>query len=175
MGESYYVAVHEADWPTAAAVNECLIGLNYPVRLPSKPSSTNTPLRDTDGSLVVEFKGNPIELEASIIRFIAAEPFAYGLRVENGLAVTPTGMNDFVPLDLNTELRKLGPDVPSFKYGDYVMTLTFRSSVDEWRAGFLLMAGLIRCSSGFGFEFGELTYGGFSFANKLVREVAEMD
>ncbi len=84
-------------------------------------------------------------------------------------------MNDFVPLDLNTELRKIGPDVPSFKYGDYVLTLTFRSSVEEWKAGFLLMAGLIRCSRGLGFEFDKATYGGVSFANKLVREAAEME
>jgi hypothetical protein len=175
MGASYYVAIQQADLPTAAAMNECLAGLDYPVRLPAALSSTKAPLRDTDGSLVVEYKGNPIPLEASIIRFSATESFAYELRVEDGRTVTPTGMNDLVPLDLNTELRKLGPDVPSFKYGDYVMTLTFRSSVDEWKAGFLLMAGLIRCSNGFGFEFGELTYGGISFANRLVREAAEME
>ncbi|AOF90475.1 hypothetical protein [Sinorhizobium sp. RAC02] len=175
MGASYYVAIHEADWPAAAAVNECLAGLDYPVRLQTTLISTNAPLRDTDGSLVAEYKGKLIQLEASIIRFTATESFAYGLKVENDQTVTPTGINDLAPLDLNTELRKLGPDVPSFKYGDYVMTLTFRSSVDEWKAGFLLMAGLIRCSNGFGFEFGELTYGGISFANRLVREAAEME
>lgn len=174
MGASYYVAIQQADLPTAAAMNECLAGLDYPVRLTAALSSTKAALRDTDGSLVVEYKGNPIPLEASIIRFSATESFAYGLRAENG-QTAPTGINDLVPLDLNTELRKLGPDVPSFKYGDYVMTLTFRSSVDEWKAGFLLMAGLIRCSNGFGFEFGELTYGGISFANRLVREAAEME
>lgn len=175
MGASYYVAIHQADWPTVAAVNECLAGLDYPVRIPAKLNSAKTPLSDTDGNLVVEFKEKPVKLEVSINRWSATEPFAYGLKVENGRTVNPAGTQDYVPLDLNTELRNLGADAPNFEYGDYVMTLTFRSSVEEWKAGFLLISGLIRCSSGLGFEFDEASYGGLSFANKLVREAAEME
>ncbi|RUM00189.1 hypothetical protein [Rhizobium chutanense] len=175
MGASYHVAIHQADWPTSAAVNECLAGLDYPLRLPATLNTAKMPLGDKDGSLIVEFEEKPIQLEASVTRWSATESFAYALKVEDGQTANPIGKNNFVPLDLNTELRKLGADAPSFAYGDYVMTLTFRSSIDEWKAGFLLMSGLIRCSRGFGFEFDEKSCGGISFADKLAREAAEME
>ncbi|TCU13485.1 hypothetical protein [Rhizobium sullae] len=172
MGTSYYVAIHQADWPSVAAVNECLAGLGYPVRLPA-PNTANTPLREMDGSLTVEFEEKAVQLEASITRWSATESFAYGLKVKDGQTVNPLGIGDFVPLDLNTELRRLGADTPNFEYGDYVLTLTFRTSVDEWKAGFLLLSGLIRCSNGLGFD--DASYGGVSFADKLAHEVSEME
>ncbi len=175
MGASYYVAIHQADWPTRAGLNECLSGLDYPVRLPKTLNAENIPIAESDGSLIVEFEGKPIELEAEITRLSATESFAYGLRSETGVAVSVTDVADLVPLDLNTELSKLGVVAPNFEYGDYVVVLTFRSSIEEWKAGFLLMSGLIHCSNGLGFEFDEATFGGVTFANKLVQDAKAME
>lgn len=68
----------------------------------------------------------------------------------------------------------MGMKAPGFEYGDFVISLTFRSSVAEWKAGFLLMGGLIRCTRGIGFEFSEGAFGGTGLADKLVREASEM-
>lgn len=171
MGASYYVAIHHDDWPSVAMINQCLAGLNYPVRIPF--AAGNFPLGETDGTLAVAFKDKPIELEAAITQLSATTSFAYSLKVEHGETVK--GLDDFVPLDLNTELRKLGVADPSFRYGDYVLSLTFRTSIDEWQAGFFLMSGLIRCSNGMGFEFEEGSYGGVAFADKLAHEASEME
>lgn len=173
MGASYYVAIHEADWPSIASMNECLAGLNYPVRI-EMPDMETLPLRDRDGSLKVQLEDKSVELEASIIQMSSTSAFAYGLKLENGKTADTATINDFVPLDLNAELRKIGADAPGFQYGDYVLTMTFRSSVDEWKAGFLLMSGLIRCSNGLGFEFDQPSYGGVSFADQLVSDAADM-
>ena len=175
MGASYYVAVRQACWPTIDALNECLADLHYPVRLPKTLNAMETPVAESDGSLIVEFEGKPIHLEAEITRLSINEPFAYDLRIENDRTFDPTDVADLVPLDLNAELAKLGVIAPNFEYGDYVLALTFRSSIDEWKAGFLLMSGLIRYADGLGFEFDEAIFGDTSFANKLVREAAEME
>ena len=175
MGADYYVAAHKADWPTVAVLNECLAELKYPVRLAENSNIVEKPLRDDDGSLFVVFEKKSIQLEATVTRWSSTESFAYGLKVENGQVAIPSGMDSYHPLDLNSELRKLGVDKPNYEYGDYILSLTFRSSVDEWKAGFLLMSGLIRCSRGLGFEFGEASYGGVPFADKLVREALKME
>lgn len=175
MGASYYVAVHQENWPSAAAVNECLANAGYPVRIIPSQDSEDMPLGENDGSLTVGFEDKQVELEASITQLSATNSFAYALKVDNARAAEPNGADDFVPLGLNSELKKLGMEAPSFEYGDYVLTLTFRTSVAEWKAGFLLMSGLIRCSNGLGFEFAEASYGGVSFADKLFLEASEME
>lgn len=183
MGTEYYVAVHEAHWLSPEKLNACLTDLKYPVQvIPALPSDMSKPLQDNPASsgLTVAFDGRQIELEASIKQLRPGEPFAYGLKIDRakiaeGAITRPTGMEDFVPLDLNEELKKIGMDAPDFGYGDYVVSITFRSSVDEYRAGFLLMAGLIRCADGLGFEFGTASYGGSSFAEALVRQAQDME
>lgn len=115
MGVSYYVAIHEADRPSIASMNECLSGLNYPVRI-EMPDMETLPLHDRDGSLKVQLEGKSVELEASIIQISSTSAFAYGLKLENGKTADTATINDFVPLDLNAELRKIGADAPGFQY-----------------------------------------------------------
>ncbi len=183
MGIEYHVAVHEAHWLSTEKLNTCLADLKYPVQIiPASPADMSKPLQDNPGSsgLTVALNGQQIELEASIKQLRPGEPFAYGFKIEKskiaeGAILRPTGIDDFVPLDLNDELKKIGMNAPDFGYGDYVVSITFRSSVDEYRAGFLLMAGLIRCANGLGFEFDSASYGGSSFAETLVQQAREME
>ncbi len=87
----------------------------------------------------------------------------------------PAGLNDFVPSDLNADLRKIGVQSPDYKDGDYVLTLSFRSSVPQYRAGWYLMAGLIKCANGLGFEFQGSSFGRAELADSLAQEAAEPD
>jgi hypothetical protein len=56
--------------------------------------------------------------------------------------------------------------------GDYFLTLTFRSDVDQIRAGLYLAAAMILAFDGYGFENQFETHGGAKFAEKLVAEAS---
>ena len=183
MGLEYYVAVHEADWASPDKLNKCLAALGYAVQLaPSRSLGADKPLQtDPQGlGLKAIFEGREVELETSIVQLRENEPFAYGLKMPPEEAsrassgIEPT-LTNFVPLDLNEELRRIGVISPDFKYGDYVMTMTFRSDPEQYRAGFLVMAGLIQCSDGLGFEFDTPAFGRGPFADQLVNEAREIN
>jgi hypothetical protein len=150
MGASYYVAIHEAKWPSFATLNASLAKLNYPIRTaPGSGFEMGKPLKDDDGLLRVVYRDEEVELEASVTKLSAEESFAYEVPAgDHALGIAK--LNSLVPVDTNLELRKLGMAAPDFQYGDFVLTLTLRSSVSEWKAGFVLMAGLIRCSKALG-------------------------
>ena len=182
MSIDFYVAVHAPDWPTPAALNRCMAQLQYPVLIVAgAPDDADKPLKEVPNTmgLVVSFEGASLELEASIARLGPDSPYAYGLGpdlpsvegISNLQAVT--GPDAFVPQDLNANLREIGVESPDFKDGDYVLTLSFRSSVPEMRAGAFLMAGLIKCSAGLGFEFQRGTFGTNDFADRLAQEAAD--
>jgi hypothetical protein len=84
------------------------------------------------------------------------------------------GIGSFVPKDLNADLRALGVKSPDYKDGDYVLTLSFRSSVAEYRAGAFLMAGLIKCANGLGFEFQQGRFGTDDCAEALAQEAKDL-
>lgn len=158
MSFDYSVAVHAPDWPTPAALNRCMTGQQYPVRIIAvAPEDTDKPLKETPGSagLVVSFEGATVELEASIERLGGGSVDAQ------------------VPKDFNRNLRELGVRSPDYKDGDYVLTLSFRTSVPPMRAGAFLMAGLIKCANGLGYEFQSGTFGTTDFANGLAQEAAD--
>lgn len=187
MSVDYHVAVHAADWPTTAALNQCLSKLHYPLNIkPASKADLDKPLAAAPYTLglVTEFEGKSIELETSITKLGPKSPYAFGLRAdlpktEGTLAdgtkyiiQSPSGQNDFVPKDLNTDLKRIGYKAPDYKNGDYVITLSFRSSIPEYRAGAFLMAGLIKCSNGLGFEFQSGTFGTGDYADSLAQEAA---
>jgi hypothetical protein len=202
MGMDYSVAIHAADWPTPAALNRCMGDLRYPVALSAaSPSEMGKPLAIVPGTagLVATFEGQRVELETSITRLGPGSPYAYGLRADmparegtlpDGTKIIsrrldgprdpePKDLNidlrklGFVPKDLNTDLRELGAPSPDYKDGDYVITLTFRSPGLQYPAGFFLMAGLIRCADGLGFEFQAGLFGKADFADGLAQYAAD--
>jgi hypothetical protein len=188
MSFNYYVAVHQANWPTVAALNQCIASLGYPLVVnPTSPEELAKPFHEMPGTvgLKVTFEGGPVELEASIVQLSPSSPYAFGLSPTlpktnvigpGGTTATLTqmlGAGSFVPKDLNADLRAVGVKSPDFKDGDYVLTITFRSSVVEYRAGAFLMAGLIKCANGLGFEFEQGTFGADNFADALAQEAKD--
>lgn len=190
MSVDYYVAVHAADWPTPATLNQCVRELQYPIAITTAPAmGMDKPLTEVPGTagLVVTFEGAQVELEASVTKLGPESPYAFGLRADipklegtlpdgSGIIIQELqGAESFVPKDLNDDLRELGVQSPDYKDGDYVLTLSFRSSVIEYRAGWFLMAGLIKCTNGLGFEFQGPSFGGIEFADALARQAADLE
>jgi hypothetical protein len=202
MGMDYSVAIHAADSPTPAALNRCMSDLRYPVALSAaSPSGMDRPLAIVPGTagLVAMFEGQRVELETSIRKLGPGSPYAYGLgpdmptqestlpdgtqiisrRLEMPRDSDPKDLKidlrklGFVPKDLNTDLRELGVPSPDYQDGDYVITLTFRSPGLQHPAGFFLLAALIRCADGLGFEFQAGLFGKADFADGMAQYAAD--
>ena len=76
MAASYYVAVHQANWPTTAAINACLTCLDYPVRIvPALASDMDKPLQENNGALTVRFEGASVDLEVNRPGFAGGSNF----------------------------------------------------------------------------------------------------
>ncbi|MDR7033915.1 hypothetical protein [Mesorhizobium sp. BE184] len=189
MSVDYFVAIHGTNWPTPVVLNRCLGELDYPVAvIISSPSDADQPLTTIPGALgfVVSFESKRIDLEASITKLGPDSPYAFGMRpdvpkekvtLEDGATYTLSlsSSSDFIPLDLNADLQRIGAVGANFSHGDYVLQMSFRSEVDEYRAGFFLMAGLIKCADGFGFEFQTNSFGTYAYADGLARAAADPD
>ncbi|WP_442581248.1 hypothetical protein ACSBOB_04395 [Mesorhizobium sp. ASY16-5R] len=189
MGVDYHVAVHASDWPTPAAINRCLGELHYPIVIAVVPGAMDKPLTEAPGvgGFVVTFEGKPVELEVSVTRLGPDSPYAFTINPEllkqqethpdgtGHFIARPTGMQDFVPRNLNADLSELGVSTPDYGDGDYVINLTFRSDVLPWRAGWFLMAGMIKCANGLGFEFGDGFHGRAKYADWLAKKAADPD
>ena len=129
MSFDYFVAVHEADWPTAENLQESLKSLGYPLRLESAPP---TPFEVTDfrTGLSVQFEGRPVILEAS---------------TEQATDVDDSdSLFGYIAECSTSELK--------ISNGDYFLTLTFRSDAGQIRAGLYLAAAMILACNGYGFE-----------------------
>jgi hypothetical protein len=187
MGVDYHVAVHASDWPTPATINRCLGELHYPIAIAGVPTAMNKPLTEAPGmgGFIVTFENKPVELEVGVTRLGPDSPYAFTLNPEllkqqetlpdgsSHLMARPAGTQDFVPKDLNSDLKELGVANPDFGDGDYVLGLTFRSDVLQWRAGWFLMAGMIKCANGLGFEFGDGSHGKGRYADWLAEKAAD--
>lgn len=156
----------------------------YPVRIAIDPATENAnlpaPAANISG-LLVSLDGELVEMEAEVTRLGPDTP--YSLRPKPGLPgkviTLPDGFSasvqflrgdDFVPADLNADLREIGIPSSNYRNGDYVVSVAFHGSAREQRAGAFLMAGLIKCANGLGFEFQGPSHGRSEFADKLVAE-----
>jgi len=189
MSVDYYVAVEQERWPTPAAINHCVAELHYPIKLVDIPEGkADKPLREIPQSmgLFVDLEGKEVPLETSIVQLAPGKPYAYGLLKDapvtaektfpdgtKAIMYGPLGTNSFAPKDLNADLKGIGVPSPHFKNGDYVLTLSFRSEIAEYRAGSYLMAGLIKCFGGLGFELQGPSFGTFAYADALARSAAD--
>ncbi len=188
MAVHYYVAIHSADWPTMQKMQQCIDRHGWPVKIggPDAPRWT----KPFDGvpktlGLPVIFKGEPIELEASFVTLSPDESFTYTLDLDRpsdletssgkAFVFRPHSEFKFKPVDINERLASIGVTNVHFGYGDRVLDITLRVNKKEWQAGFYIMAGLIKCFGGYGFEFYNRRSGTSSYADSLIEEAAEVE
>ena len=149
MSFDYFVAVHRDKWPTAREVQAALERLSYPVSLASALDEPFSVVKG-DFNLPVIFEGRAVSLEADIERASDIED-AESLW---GYIAQCSATNFCI------------------SNGDYFLTLTFRSDVDQIRAGLYLAAAMIFAFDGYGFENQFESHGGAQFARQLVAEAA---
>jgi hypothetical protein len=183
MGVDYHVALHAANWPTMQALQQCIDERGWPVRLGAKGDPRWTeplaPVPKTLG-LPVTFKSEPLELEASFVTLSPSKSFGYRFDrpsdiQADGSAIYQMRPDEALkPIDINETLAQIGASGIRFDYGDRVLSLTFRSSIKEWQAGFYIMAGLIKCFDGYGFELQQGSHGTSGYADTLLSEASEL-
>ena len=142
MSVDYNVAVHSANWPSSAALQGCIDRLRYPVTLQNTGSEPFL-LRASGTGLRVHFRNRAVELEASAVKLSPTRSYGYHFArsadeqsVDGDIQVWAMRSNeDLKPADIGEDLRRLGARNVRFGYGDYVLTFSFHSNVDEIRAG----------------------------------------
>jgi hypothetical protein len=181
MSFEYHVAVHKENWPTASALQAYLNENKYPVKL---AEVYDRPFQIEAGWLSLDFYDRAISLEASTVQLSPTKFFAYSFdRPPDATNTDADGVSietyKFRPdevmkgEDINASLAKIGATDVSFGDGDYVLTLSFRSSTDELRAGMFVMAALIKCFGGYAFEFQEGNHGSGDLADELAEQAAD--
>lgn len=178
MGVDYHVAVHAPDWPTVATLQSCIDARQWPLVIEATEKSKRLEVGST-GGLSVRWEGNPIELEASVVTLSPTVSYAYTFERAPDQA-TALGRvynlhpdETLKPVDVNETLASIGASGVRFEHGDRVLTLTFRIDETQWKVGFYLMAALINCSLGYGFELQQGAHGGEDYAKRLEQEAAE--
>ena len=142
MSVDFYVALPAGDWPTAAQVQQCIAEQRFPIAVQRWPSPDPARVQ-TDGALLV-LDGTPAYLEGEIFSSIVA----------------PQSI-----AELNERLATSGS--PQIGTGEAVMSIRVRSP-SEMRAASYLIASLVICFDGFGFEPQGNTSGRADFANALL-------
>ena len=147
MSVDLYLGLPAANWPSAEQVQRCMIAHNYPIHVERFPQFEATKIVN-DGALVILDGTKETYLEGEII----------------------SGTTDRSTVtDLNEQLKASGLRVSQ---SDAIMSMRTRSS-GEMRAASYVIAGLIVCFEGFGFETQGNIGGRKEFAGLLV-EGAEM-
>jgi hypothetical protein len=180
MSYDFNVAVHSENWPSSSALQQCINRLGYPVVL---DMNNDKPLLITSSGsgLPVRFKNRRVTLDASIVRLSPKSFYAYRFNRPPD-AKSNDGQVELYQIhpeeklkgsDINEDLLTIGAKGIQFGYGDYVLTFSFHSSTDEIRAGLLIVAGMIKCFGGYGFEMQSLSHGADSFADELSTQAQD--
>ncbi len=143
MSVDFYVAVHAANWPTAAAVQQCLVDHTYPVQIKRFPALDGGRVV-TDGALAM-IDGKEAYLEGELARASA-------------MATDVKMINDRLAASPNPE---------RIKQDDAIMSVRVRSPT-EVRAASYVISALIVCFDGMGFEPQGNTSGRGDFAKSLI-------
>src|SRR5262249_41250829 len=184
MSVDYFVALHAANWPTMQAVQQCIDQRGWPVRLGTK-DDPRWPFDKIQGSLRVSRFGyltHPagVPVEASLVTLSPTESFGYSFdrppdfRTKETEVYNVRPEDKLKPRDINETLARIGASGVRFEYGDKVFSLSFYSNRKEWQAGFYIMAALIKCFQGYGFELQGGEHGTSDYADELLREVPEL-
>lgn len=143
MSVDFYVSLPAANWPTSAAVQQCMAERAWPVQLRRFPVLDRGQVV-TDGALAA-IDGQDAYLE--------------------GYLAPAAAVSDEVK-DINARLRasaardSIGP-------GDAVLSIRARSVADARAASYVISA-LIVCFDGFGFEPQGNSHGRADFARSLI-------
>jgi hypothetical protein len=146
---NFDVAVHNSNWPTVGALQECIDRRGWPVKLGGKGAQPLSNVPSTLGMPVV-LKGVPLDLEASFVVLDSEQT-----------------------IDINHKLMSIGADSIRFSEGDRIVTLTFRANIKEYQAGFYVMAALIKCFDGYGIH--DRMHGTEDYADSLIARAAELE
>ncbi|MGF7151493.1 hypothetical protein FHS96_005159 [Sphingomonas zeicaulis] len=143
MSVDFYVAMPAANWPTAAAVQQCIASHAYPVRITRFPAvDAGGPV--TDGVLAV-IEGKDVYLEGQI---------------------APASTMPADTKEWNAQLSS-SASPEQIKPNNVVMSVHVSSPV-EIRAASYVISALILCFDGFGFEPQGNTSGRAEFARSLI-------
>ena len=144
MSVDFYVAVPAANWPAAELVQRCMTERAYPVQVKRFPAFSPKQVV-TDGALVTVDGGTEAYLEGEL--FSAA-----------------SGRED---VDTINKLLAATSDPFRVLPGDALMSIRVRSPA-EMRAASYVIAGLIVCFHGYGFEPQGNGHGRDDFAKTLI-------
>jgi hypothetical protein len=182
MSVDYHVAVHAANWPTVQMLQQCIDQREWPIKLGTKNNPLWTkPFASVPQTLglPVTFNQEPIELEASFVTLSPTDSFGYQLDRQPDIGTNDASLyhlhpNEALkPLDINKTLLRIGASGVNFSHGDRVLSLSFRSNFKEYQAGAYIMAALIICFDGYGFELQGGQHGASEYADMLVRDASE--
>jgi hypothetical protein len=184
MGVDYNVALLSSNWPTVQAFQQCIDQKGWPIKLGRKDEPRWTKPLDAVPhtlGLPLEFKGEPLELEAGFVTLSPTQSFASSF--DRPPDTSANGVQEFrlrpgevlKPVDINATLNELGARDARFNDGDRVLTLTFRSDKKEWQAGAYIMAGLIKCFDGYGFELQGGQHGRSGYADSLLKDAEDLN
>ncbi len=144
MSVDFYVAVPAANWPTAELVQRCMTERAYPVQVKHFPSFSPNQVV-TDGILVTADGGTEAYLEGELFSAVSGRA------------------------DVDSINTRLATTSDRFRIssGDAVMSIRVRSPA-EMRAASYVIAGLIVCFHGYGFEPQGNGHGRDDFAKTLI-------
>jgi hypothetical protein len=143
MSVDLYVSVPLANWPSSAAMQQCMAGRAYPIQLKRFPALVHGQVV-TDGALAT-VDGQEAYLEGD-------------LAVASAITADVKDLND--RLSASASLEHIRPD-------DAVMSMRTRSTA-EMRAATYVISALIFCFDGFGFELQGNANGRADFAQSLI-------
>lgn len=144
MSVDFYAAVPAAEWPTLAAVQQCVAQHQYPIQLKRFPAF-NAHHVVSDGALAT--------VDGKQDTYLEGELFSIG---------NSAG-------DVQTINDRIAASSDPFRIakGDVVMSIRTRSPA-EMRAASYLISSLIVCFHGYGFEPQGDTHGRDDFAKSLI-------
>ena len=143
MSVDFYVAVPAGQWPTSAAVAQCASRKGYPIKVRRFPVF-DTKKVVTDG-VTVSIDGQDAYLEGEL---------------------SPASLSGDEARTIN---ERLSASAGAFRISDGDALVSFRvRSTGEMRAASYVIASLVLCFGGYGFEPQGNTHGRLDFAKSLI-------
>ena len=141
MSVDLYIALPVANWPSAEQVQRCMVAQGYPIGIQRFPSA--------DGKRVMT-DGASVMIDGTASAYLEGEVFS-----------SATAADDVATINGKmTGGLRIEPE-------DVVMSFRTRSPA-EMRAASYMIAGLVICFDGFGFEPQGNTSGRRAFADSLI-------